>query len=41
MWFGVSVLRWHYMLVKVFVTGTVLVWNYLGRKLLVFNGKGE
>lgn len=36
MWLGVDVLGWNYMLVKVFVTGAVLVWNYLGRKLLIF-----
>lgn len=36
MWLGADVLAWNYMLVKVFVTGAVLVWNYLGRKLLIF-----
>ncbi len=36
MWFGIEVLDWNYMLVKVFVTGAVLVWNYLGRKILIF-----
>ena len=36
MWLGIECLHWNYMLVKVFVTGAVLVWNYLGRKVLVF-----
>ncbi len=36
MWFGVDVLEWNYEVVKILVTGVVLVWNYLGRKLLVF-----
>lgn len=36
MWLGCEALGWNYMLVKVFVTGAVLVWNYLGRKLLIF-----
>ena len=36
MWLGIGCLHWNYMLVKVFVTGAVLVWNYLGRKVLVF-----
>ncbi len=36
MWFGTEILSWNYMVVKIFVTGAVLVWNYLGRKLLIF-----
>ena len=36
MWLGIEILEWNYMLVKVFVTGAVLVWNYLGRKILIF-----
>lgn len=39
MWVGIDVLGWNYMIVKIIVTGAVLVWNYLGRKLLIFNGK--
>jgi len=39
MWVGVAVLEWHYMVVKVLVTGVVLMWNYLGRKILIFNSK--
>ena len=39
MWLGVAVLGWDYRLVKIFVTGAVLMWNYLGRKILIFNGK--
>lgn len=38
MWLGIECLHWNYMLVKVFVTGAVLLWNYLGRKILIFNG---
>ena len=33
---GVAVLGLDYRLVKVFVTAAVLLWNYLGRKLLIF-----
>lgn len=40
MWIGIELLTWNYMIVKVLVTGAVLVWNYLGRKLLIFNEKG-
>ena len=40
MWIGIEALSWNYMIVKVLVTGAVLVWNYLGRKLLIFNSKG-
>ena len=36
MWLGVTVLHFNYLLVKVFVTGAVLFWNYLGRKILIF-----
>ena len=39
MWVGIALLSWNYMIVKVLVTGLVLVWNYLGRKLLIFNSK--
>ena len=41
MWIGVELFRWNYMAVKVLVTGVVLAWNYLGRKLLIFNGACE
>lgn len=41
MWVGIEFLNWNYMVVKVLVTGAVLMWNYLGRKLLIFNGKEE
>lgn len=40
MWLGIEMLGWNYMIVKVLVTGAVLVWNYLGRKILVFSEKG-
>ena len=40
MWVGVYILGLHYMLIKILVTGAVLVWNYLGRKILIFN-KGD
>lgn len=36
MWLGIELLHLNYMLVKVFVTGAVLAWNYLGRKVFVF-----
>lgn len=39
MWVGIEILSWHYMFVKILVTGAVLMWNYLGRKLLIFNAK--
>ena len=38
MWLGVSVLGIHYTLVKIVVTGGVLLWNYLARRLIVFGG---
>lgn len=39
---GVNVLHFHYMITKIVTAGIVLVWNYLGRKILVFNRpKGE
>ena len=41
MWIGVELLAWNYMFVKIFVTGVVLFWNYLGRRVLVFNVKGR
>lgn len=36
---GVNVLHFHYMLTKIVAAGIVLVWNYLGRKILIFKGK--
>lgn len=36
MWIGADVLNLHYILVKIVVTGIVLMWNYLGRKILIF-----
>ena len=36
MWIGVGILSFDYRLVKILVTGAVLLWNYLGRKLTVF-----
>lgn len=36
MWFGIECLDWNYMIVKILVTGAVLMWNYLGRKLIIF-----
>lgn len=39
---GVNVLHFHYMITKIVTAGIVLVWNYLGRKILIFNRpKGE
>lgn len=39
MYVGVFVFKWHYLLTKILVAGLVTVWNYVGRKLLVFKGK--
>ena len=36
MFAGTELLHIHYMLVKIIVTGIVLMWNYLGRKFFVF-----
>jgi putative flippase GtrA len=36
MYVGVELIGIHYMLVKVIVTGIVLIWNYLGRKVFIF-----
>ena len=33
---GIECLGWNYMVVKILVTGGVLMWNYLGRRLIVF-----
>ncbi len=42
MWIGVRLVGseglW-YILVKCFVAGVVMVWNYLGRKIFVYRGK--
>ena len=37
---GVNVLHFHYMVTKIVTAGIVLVWNYLGRKILIFNRPG-
>lgn len=36
MYLGAGLLKLHYMAVKICVTGIVLLWNYLGRKILIF-----
>ncbi len=36
MWVGVEILEWNYRVVKFLVTGLVLAWNYLGRRIFVF-----
>ncbi|MEX1307760.1 MAG: GtrA family protein [Eubacteriales bacterium] len=36
---GVDVLSINYLIVKIMVTGIVLIWNYLGRKFFIFNVK--
>ncbi len=42
MWLGVKIVGadglW-YILVKCFVAGVVMIWNYLGRKIFVYRGK--
>ena len=37
---GVNVLHFHYMFTKIVSAGIVLIWNYLGRKILVFSRPG-
>ncbi len=37
---GVNVLHFNYMIVKIVTAAIVLVWNYLGRKIFVFNKGG-
>ena len=37
MYAGVYLLEWHYMIVKIIVAALVLIWNYMGRKIFVFN----
>ncbi len=34
---GVNVLHFHYMITKIVTAGIVLIWNYLGRKIFIFN----
>ena len=41
MYVGVYVFCWHYLITKVLVSGLVMVWNYVGRKVLVFKGKSK
>lgn len=36
MYVGADLLSINYMLVKIFVTGIVLMWNYIGRKIFIF-----
>ena len=36
MWLGVQILGWHYPIVKIGVTGIVMLWNYGSQKFLVF-----
>lgn len=36
MYVGTELLSINYMLVKIVVTGIVLMWNYIGRKLFIF-----
>ena len=37
MWLGFGILHGDYRLIKILVTGIVLLWNYGTRKLLIFN----
>lgn len=39
LYLGVTFLNWHYLLVKIFATGFVMVWNFLGNKYLTFKIK--
>lgn len=36
MYIGVNVLSFHYLFTKIVVAAIVLVWNYAGRKILIF-----
>ena len=36
MWAGVTVLCYSYILVKIFVTGCVMIWNYGAQKFVIF-----
>lgn len=36
MYLGVEKLGIHYLIVKCFVTAAVLIWNYAGRKIIIF-----
>lgn len=33
---GVNVLHWHYLLVQIFATGLVLIWNFFGNRIWTF-----
>lgn len=37
MWVGIELFGWNYMVAKIFTTAVVLLWNYAGRKILIFN----
>ena len=41
MYIGVFVFKWHYLITKILVAGLVTVWNYAGRKVLVFKGNND
>jgi len=34
---GVVILGFHHLIVKVFVAGAVLLWNYIARKVIIFS----
>lgn len=41
MYLGTELLHISYLFVKIAAAAIVLVWNYVGRKLLIFNKKGK
>lgn len=41
MWVGVSMLAVHYVVVKLFATAVVMVWNYACQKLFIFKKGGN
>lgn len=41
MYLGTEMLHISYLIVKIAAAAIVLVWNYAGRKLLIFNRKGK
>lgn len=41
MWVGVSIMAIHYVVVKLFSTAVVMIWNYLCQKLFIFKKGGN
>lgn len=41
MWIGVELLHWFYLLVKIFATAVVMIWNFVTRKIFLDAGNEE